>query len=226
MSRPNFDALRDLHNSANDMLHSPVIKRVLVHHQHEKWVTEVSEASLRMLDICGTTRDVLLLVKDHLQELQSAFRRVNVGETAAEDRFASHRVHRKVLRKEMLKRLRLLKGMKSQLITLLPDDHNLTVVVNVLREVRMTTMSIVESLMALMAMPGPMQKTNKGSFASKFTRVNSLSFWEKCDATALHSAHKRLEAVEMAIEDLEVELDCIFRRLIRTRVSLLNLLTN
>lgn len=47
-----------------------------------------------------------------------------------------------------------------------------------------------------------------------------------CDVMALQSANKRLEAVEIAIEDLEAELDCMFRRLIQTRVSLLNILTN
>ncbi|GLT99951.1 hypothetical protein SLE2022_173540 [Rubroshorea leprosula] len=65
----NFNALRDLHNSANDLLHSPMIQKALLHQGHKKWMHEVSESSLRMLDICGISRDVLLLVKDHVQDL-------------------------------------------------------------------------------------------------------------------------------------------------------------
>ncbi|XP_060170926.1 uncharacterized protein LOC132601890 [Lycium barbarum] len=233
MALPNFDALRDLHDSANNMLHSPVIKQEIAHQGQEKWAHEVSETSLRMLDVCGTTKDVLLLVKDHVHDLKSTFRRISVGENATtENKFTPFQCHRKKLKKEMLKRLHSLKGMKNNTKCIdssssIDDKNNLMVVVNVLREVRVATMSILESLMALMSMPSPntTRKTSKGYFGSKLLRVNSLSSWEKCDAMTLQCANKRLEAVELAIEDLEGELECIIRRLIRTRVSLLNLLT-
>lgn len=234
MALPNFDALRDLHDSANDMLHSPVIKREIAHQGQEKWTHEVSETSLRMLDVCGNTKDVLLLVKDHVHDLKSTFRRISVGENATtENKFAPFHCHRKKLKKEMLKRLHSLKGMKNNTKCIessssIDNKNNLMVVVNVLREVRVATMSILESLMTLMSMPSPnaTRKTSKEYFGSKLLlRVNSLSSWEKCDTMTLQCANKRLEAVELAIEDLEGELECIIRRLIRTRVSLLNLLT-
>lgn len=224
-----FEALKELHNTANNLLHSPVIKQSLVSYQQEKHVYEVSEASLSMLDACGNTKDVLLLVKDHLQELQSTFRRISIGETAAtKSKLSGFYIHRKKLRKELLNCLRALKGMKNNDIMnsdLYSIDHNLGVVVNVLREVRATNVSIVESLMSLMSMPSPVCKSNRGSFRSKFMRVNSLSLWKNCDMKTFQTGNKILEAVETAIEDLEVELDCIFRRLIRTRVSLLNIFT-
>ncbi|KAL8150054.1 uncharacterized protein LOC141706458 [Apium graveolens] len=224
-----FEALKELHNTANNLLHSPVIKQTLVSHQQEKHVNEVSEASLCMLDACGNTKDVLLLVKDHLQELQSTFRRISIGETAAtENKLSGFCVYRKKLRKELLNCSRTLKGMKNNEIMhsdLYSIDQNLGVVVNVLREVRATNVSIVESLMSLMSMPSPVCKSNRGSFRSKFMRVNSLSLWKNCDMKTFQTGNRILEAVETAIEDLEVELDCIFRRLIRTRVSLLNIFT-
>ncbi|KAK1400361.1 Lateral signaling target protein [Heracleum sosnowskyi] len=227
MSHLDFEALKELHNTANNLLHSPVMKQALFSHQQEKHVNEVSEASLCMLDDCGTTKDVLLLVKDHLQELQSTFRRISIGETATtESKLSGFYIHRKKLRKELLNCS--LKGMKNNDIMnndLYSIDHNLGVVVNVLREVRATNISIVESLMSLMSMPSPVCKSNRGSFRSKFMRVNSLSLWKNCDMKTFQTGNRILEAVETAIEDLEVELDCIFRRLIRTRVSLLNIFT-
>ncbi|KAL1822924.1 hypothetical protein ACET3Z_009702 [Daucus carota] len=223
-SRPNFAALRELQDSANNLLHSPTTKRALLQHE-EKYVDEVCEASLQMLDICGTTKDVLMHVKDHLQELHSTFRTISVGETTVENRLGAYYVHRKKLKREMVNCLRSLKEMKSDHIY--PIDHNLAVVVNVLREVRITMISTMESLMSLMSMPSPdSYKSYIGTFTSKFIRVNSLSLWENCDSTTFQTGNKRLEAVEIAIEDLEVELECIFRRLIETRVSLLNILTN
>ncbi|KAL7175018.1 hypothetical protein ACSBR2_028759 [Camellia fascicularis] len=183
-----------------------------------------------MLDVCGTTKDVLSLVKDHLQDLQSTFRRIPIGETAIENKFADYNPHRKKLKKEKLKRMRLLKGMKNNKCMMNADlsfvDRNLIVVVDVLREVRVTTMPIVESLMSLVSMPSPNRKTGKGSLAAKLKRVNSIRLWAKCDPTMIQTANKRLEAVEIAIEELAVELECMFRRLIQTRVSLLNILTN
>ncbi|KAJ8538166.1 hypothetical protein K7X08_014706 [Anisodus acutangulus] len=222
MALPNFDALRDLHDSANDLLHSPVMKREIAHQGQEKWVHEVSETSLKMLEVCATTNDVLLLVKDHIHDLKSTFRRIRFGD----NKFAvSFHGQRKKLKKEILKRLHSLKGMKSSKLSLASDSkNNLMVVVSVLREVKLATMSIVESLMS---MPSPNnKKLSKGySFGSKLMRVNSLSSWGKCDAMTLQCVNKRLEAVEIVIEDLGGELECIIRGLIRTRVSLLNILT-
>ncbi|KAK2660856.1 hypothetical protein Ddye_007389 [Dipteronia dyeriana] len=234
MARLNFIALRDLHNSANDLLHSPVIQQALVHQRQEKWVNEVSEASLRMLDVCGITKDVLLLVKQHLQDLQSTLRRVIIGESDISTKIATYNRYRKKLKKETLKCLHSLRGIKSK-SNIVTSDHilspavnpNLVIVVDVLKEVKVTTISIVESLLSLISIPWLDQKSAKGSFTSMFMRSGSQqSLYDICDEMALQSANKRMEAVETAIEILEVEIECMFRRLIQTRVSLLNILTN
>ncbi|XP_012073877.1 uncharacterized protein LOC105635405 [Jatropha curcas] len=225
---PNFNALRDLHNSANDLLHSPEIKQVLVHKEQEKWVNEVCESSLTMLDVCGISRDVLLLVKQHLLDLQFTLRRKIFSEPNINAKIATYNHYRKKLRKETLKCLRSLNGMKTK--SDIPNvDHELMVVLQVLREVRVTTISIVESLSSLISIPWLDQKSSRVSLIrSKFFISSSCrnGLYEFCDETALQSANKRLEAVEIAIEDLEMELECIFRRLIQTRVLLLNVLNN
>ncbi|KAF5462196.1 hypothetical protein F2P56_018224 [Juglans regia] len=230
MARPNFDALRDLHNSANDLLHSPTIQRALLHQRQEKWVHEVSEASLRLLDVCGTSKDVLLLVKEQLQDLHFTLRRIScIGEPDIGSKIAAYNLYRKKLKKETLKCLNSLKGMKNKSIIIAPDlsaiDDNLKLVVDVLKEVRETTVSMVESLLSLISIPWLDRKSSKASFASKFVRFSGQSFYDIYDVMALQSANKRLEAAEIAIEDLEAELEFMFRRLIQTRVSLLNILT-
>ncbi|CAI9117063.1 OLC1v1018387C1 [Oldenlandia corymbosa var. corymbosa] len=230
----NFIALRNMQDSVNDLLHSPGIKTATVHREKKKFVHEISEASLKMVETCGNTRDVLLLVKDHLHDLKSTFRRVSVGPattdmtTAAADgtgnKFSGYTSERKKLKKAMLRRLNSLKMMKSinnngSSTTNVSSSHDLVVVINVLREVRMATMAIVESLMSLMSMPlspetvnrspAKKKKSSRGFFElSKFSRVNSLSYWENCDRTTLQVASQRLAAVEIDVEDLEEELDC------------------
>ncbi|XWS14389.1 hypothetical protein CRYUN_Cryun35bG0005100 [Craigia yunnanensis] len=169
----NFDALRDLHNSANDLLHSPIIKRVLVHQGQEKWVHQVSESSLRMLDVCGISRDVILLVKEHVQDLQFTLRRVSTDEADIGTKIAVYNRYAKKLKKETLKCLHSLKGMRNKsMITsdISPIDDNLMKVVDVLREVRVTAISVVELLLSLISIPWLERKSAKGSFASKFMR--------------------------------------------------------
>lgn len=178
-----------------------------------------------MLDVCGVSKDVLLLVKEHLQDLQFTLRRVSViGESDISHKITSYNSYRKKLKKETLKCLNSLKGIKSKSINI---SDNIKIVVDVLREVRITTISIVESLLSLIAKPWSYKKSEKlGFLSSKFRKVSDQSLYDISDATELQSMNKRLKAIEITIECIEVELDCIIRRLIQTRVSLLNILTN
>ncbi|KAM5565265.1 hypothetical protein ABKV19_019342 [Rosa sericea] len=239
MADLNFEALRNLHNSANDLLHSPIIQQALVRNSQEKWVHEVSEASLRLLDVCSISKDVLLLVKEHLQDLQFTLRRVtSSGEEDIGSKMTAYNFYRNKLKKETLKCLNSLKGRpmknKSSIVSseICPIDQNLTLVVDVLRQVRVTTVSIVETLLSLISIPWLDGKSTSRStatsfkFMSKFMCGRSQKVHDLCDATALQSANTRLDAVEIAIQDLQVELECMFRRLIDTRVALLNILTN
>ncbi|KAL8030765.1 hypothetical protein ABFX02_14G307000 [Erythranthe guttata] len=225
-----FDSLRELHDSVNNLLHSPRTKLEIIDHGQEKWAHEVSEAALKMADSCAAAKDLLLLVKDHLHNLRSAFRRIAADHSG--NLFAPYRLPRKQLKKAILKRLDSLKGVKNTRAAALPpqEDQNLVVVVNLLTEVRSTTLSMVQSLLSLIALPNREGKPDLGRkeqhvFRLKLTRVDSLGFWEKCGASDVRSAAKRLEEVEIMVEDMEDELEHMFRRLIRTRASLLNILT-
>ncbi|XP_073285976.1 uncharacterized protein [Primulina huaijiensis] len=215
-----FEALRDLHNSVNDLLHSPATKLEIINHGSEKRAYEVSEASLKKADSCGAAKDLLLLAKDHLQHLQFAFRRVSATTESdnAGNQFAPYRLPRKKLKKAILKRIHSIKG----------DDPNLALVVNLLNEVLVTILSFVKSLTSLISTPNLQEgkSTRMEMFKLKLTRVDSLIIWGKYDAAAIQSVLKRLEAVEVVVEDLEGELEQMFRRLIRTRASLLNIITS
>ncbi|KAL7117645.1 hypothetical protein ACP275_03G085000 [Erythranthe tilingii] len=241
MSLPefNFDSLTELHNSVNELLSSPTTKHEIIHNGHEKWGHDVSEASLKMADSCATAKDLLLLAKDHLKSLQSAFRRIAATTETAENNFAHHRLPRKQLKKAILKRIHSLKaGMKNTsaaglAATISPPaaaGQTLVAVVNLLKEVRATTLLIVRSVLTLITIPNPESKPGSGKkdpiFRIRFTRVDSLSIWEKSDVVSdTRSVMKRLEEVEMVVGDMEGELEDMFRRLIRTRASLLNILT-
>ncbi|XP_073141346.1 uncharacterized protein [Henckelia pumila] len=239
MSNPNFDfdfdfeGLRDLHDSVNDLLHSPATKLEIINHGNEKWAYEVSEASLKMADSCAAAKDLLLVAKDHLQRLQSAFRRISATSTESDNagnQFAPYRLPRKQLKKAILKRIQSIKGVKNgYLATATEDDPKLALVVNLLNEVLVAILFVVKSLSPLISTPNLQEGRSKPMEMFKqlrLTRVDSLIVWGKYDAAAIRSALKRLEAVEVVVEDLEGELEQMFRRLIRTRASLLNIINS
>ncbi|KAK9164984.1 hypothetical protein Scep_000175 [Stephania cephalantha] len=172
MLRPDFCTLKNLHDCANDLL-SPVTQQALAHHRHERWVDEVSEGFLRVLDACGITRDVLFLVKEHLQHLQSALRRSRVAEQGLQKRIGAYHYSRNKMKKEMHKCLETLKGMTDSFTpsALSDSDHNVVSVVVVLREVRMITISIVESILSLMSVSKPKRKSKRQSIL-KFLLAN------------------------------------------------------
>lgn len=120
-----------------------------------------------------------------------------------------------------MKCLSSLKGIKSDIVVINP---NLGLIVDVLKEVRGTTICIVESLLSLVSIAWLDEKSSKGLFGIRRLKVGQ-SLYDVCDEIEIQSANKRMEAVENAIEVLEVEIECISRRLIHTRVLLLNILT-
>ncbi|KAF4366547.1 hypothetical protein G4B88_023896 [Cannabis sativa] len=211
MGRLNFEGLRNLQNTANDLLRYSVVvdynKR-----QDQKRVYEVSEACLKMLDVCGVSKDVLLLVKEHLQDLQFTLRRLSIGEitTDIENKISDYNCYRKKLKKETINCLNSLKGSLNKVVLLVPSslsslNDNLSIVVDVLKEVRVTTISIVESLFSLIDKPWLDQiKSAKASsflgYNSKFKRVSNYSSEDIYDSMELHSANKRLVAVKITIE--------------------------
>ncbi|KAL3734354.1 hypothetical protein ACJRO7_023669 [Eucalyptus globulus] len=227
MALLNFEALRDLQDFANDLLHSPTTQQALLHHCHERWIDDLSEGSLTMLDACGMSKEVLLLVKEHIQDVRSSLRRAPNGELGNESPVAGYHPRRKNLKKVTVKCLRSLKGSKDKFsnLDLSPVNHTLNIVPEVLREVRATVIAVVESLSSLISVPWLDRRSGKGFSATKLMFSggrNACSVW---DVTTLQGTEKRLEEVEIAINNLELELDCMFRRLIQTRVSLLNILS-
>ncbi|XP_030446324.2 uncharacterized protein LOC115669177 [Syzygium oleosum] len=201
----------------------------------------LSEASLTILDACGTSKEVILLVKEHIQDVRFSLRRAPSGELGNESPVAGYYPRRKKLKKVTVKCLRSLKGTKDKFsnLDLSPVNHTLNIVPEVLREVRATVIAVVESLSSLVSVPWLDRRLGKGFGATKLMFSSSRNPCSVWDVTILQDLEKRLEECpsykiygtcavltpEIAIDDLELELDSMFRRLIQTRVSLLNILS-
>ncbi|KAJ4965525.1 hypothetical protein NE237_017374 [Protea cynaroides] len=245
----NLGDLKDLYDGVNDLLQLPLTQQTLAHERGEEWVDEVLDGSLRSLDVCGTARDVLLQMKECVTELQSSLRRVR-GEFVIANEVEAFKVSRKKMTKVISKCLGdLMKVGKQRAFSSLSEkNHEIVAMVSMLREVEAITLSMLESLLLFVSGPKAMRRPNGWSLVSKLISKKRVAGdeeeMERCEfekvdvalgALLGYKAHKglelrhveaqkRLETLELNIRDLEDGLECIFRRLIKTRVTFLNIL--
>ncbi|KAB1201754.1 hypothetical protein CJ030_MR8G007411 [Morella rubra] len=246
--RNGLAGLVDLYRCMDDLLNMPSTQQVLSHHQNEKYVEELLDGSVRLLDICGISRDFLLQIKEHVRALQSAFRRRKGDSSCIESSTNDYTCFRKKMKKDARKLITALKKMENKwaLSPVLDLDHHLSALIRVLREACAMNVSLFQSLLLYLIAPVPKPKPTGWSLVSKLMHRGVVACEEKqeevnevvvvdaalryasnegFDAEKTEIAHKRLGDLEISIEDLENGLECVFRRLIKTRASVLNIIS-
>ncbi|KAL5557428.1 hypothetical protein UlMin_039664 [Ulmus minor] len=244
--------LAALYNSTKEVIvQAPLAQQALLQHQSRKVIEETLDASIGLLDACGSARDMLLKMKEHVQALQSALRR-RIGDVNIETSVHSYICFRKKAKKERAKSLRALKTVQSRVptIDLLLSDHISLMVMKVLGELISITISIFRSLFVFSSAPLTKTKGNGWLLISKLmpitfaaseksqkmlnqvgtVDVSVLSLQgqlKKNDAKSsdVEMVKTRLRTLDCCIDGLEGGLNYMFRSLIQHRVSLLNLIT-
>ncbi|KAB1216892.1 hypothetical protein CJ030_MR4G016095 [Morella rubra] len=239
-----LSCLQDLHECVEKLLQLPQIQQAIVQERHDTWVEELFDGSLRLLDVCSATKDALIHTKECARELQSMMRR-RVGDMVLEREVRKYLMSRKVVKKAVQKAL---KGMERKCAE---KNHETLTMVSTLREVEAVTLNVFESLMSYVASFKLRSKSSSWSLVSKLllpkrvgceNEETERSELEKVDAALYSIISERttksdytmqvenvqdlLGKLEPNVQDLEEELECLFRRLIKTRVSLLNILSN
>ncbi|XP_076903209.1 uncharacterized protein LOC143558211 [Bidens hawaiensis] len=202
-----------LYRCVDNLLSLSLTQQALSHHQHQKLVDELCDRSMVFLDICGSVRDVVSHVKEHVRDVQSALRR---------------RKENFVIETSVLKKL--MKGAKKGVSDLKHIDHtygpkplnldaHLSSVVRVLREVSEISISVFEMLMSFFSVAvSKLKSATKWSIISKFIQKGTTGCKDQPQIC--------FEALDCSIEVIENGLECMFRKLIKTRTSLLNILSH
>ncbi|XP_062021135.1 uncharacterized protein LOC133737630 [Rosa rugosa] len=236
-----LNCLQDLHDCVDILLQLPLTQQALAQEKHEKWANELLDGSLRLLDICSTAKDALLLTKECIQNLQSIVRRRGGGESdvlASEVR--KYLTSRKMVKKSLHKTMGNLKEMENKSnFSSLNKDQETIAIISKLREVEAVTRTMFEPILSFISGP---KVSSSWSFISKMLqskRVASLACEEETEVNqfaevdaalkshkSLDNAQNQLNNLESCIQDQEEGLECLFRQLIKTRVSLLNILNH
>ncbi|PON66197.1 hypothetical protein PanWU01x14_110630 [Parasponia andersonii] len=194
--------------------------------------------------IYATVKDALQQTKESTQELQSILRRRRRGEMSLPSELKKFLASRKVVKKALHKTMENRCKLRS-----LKKEQETVEIVSILREVESSTLTVFESLISLISGQKSQSKPSGWSvvtemmnnkrvacqdvkesneFADIDAALNLLISQKvkKLDNTLEDKAHNQLQNLEVRIQDLEEGFESLYRRLIKTRVSLLNILSH
>ncbi|XP_062104118.1 uncharacterized protein LOC133815275 [Humulus lupulus] len=242
-----LSGLEDLHDCVVKLLELPLTQKALVNGRQDKWVDQVIDGSLRLLDMCSAAKDAVLHTKECAREIQSTMRR---RRGSLESEIRKYSVSRKVVKKAIRKALRNLKGTESKnAVSPSNKDNETMALAGALGEVEAATLAVFESLLCFVSGPkSQYSKLSSWSLVSKllmqskkigceeeekvvneFENVDSvlpiLIQSDKCPLN-IENVQTELQSLESCIQNFEERLDRLFRGLIKIRVSFLNILNN
>ncbi|XP_056686760.1 uncharacterized protein [Spinacia oleracea] len=220
-----LNGLNDLYKCVEEFLQLPHNQKTVSQSQGESSVEQVLDGSLRLLDICATSRDVLALSKERLQDIQSVLRRRCNGELDITNEVAEYLKTRKSSKK-------IIKKCLKDIIAV--DKTNESIVISsTLKDVQALTVDVFKSLLSYI---GGSQKSS-WSFSklvhqgSEKEAAASISEFDAVDASLSQKKNvnidmSQLVKLESEVQEIDEVLESLFRHLIKTRSTLLNVLSN
>ncbi|XP_062120248.1 uncharacterized protein LOC133834573 [Humulus lupulus] len=246
-----LSGLEDLHDSVEKLFQLPLTQQAFVQGRQEKWVDELVEGSLRILDMCSAAKDAVLHTKECAREVQSIMRRRRGAEVGLVGEVRKYSASRKVVKKAIRKALENMKAAaRSASYPSNKESVETMALISVLKEVEAVTLSVFESLLCFVSGPKSQTMMSGWSLVSKLVYKKKVSCEEEeadvnefakvdevlqClmyhetsksseNTSHIENVQNELHSLESCVQDFEERLERLFRRLIKTRVSLLNIL--
>ncbi|KAL6614895.1 hypothetical protein ACP70R_037165 [Stipagrostis hirtigluma subsp. patula] len=191
-----FWSLGDIYSSIQEIMCTPSNQVSLCQTWDRKAVEEELGRSLILLDLCNAMQESFMELKMNVQELLLVLKR-------GEDATAQVKAYIRLTKKAH-------KHFKKVYKNTTPEERDCRVV-KLLAEARLITTSLFYSTSCLLAKQIEMPKW---SIVSKTSQKGKVMCEEE-----------QLQALECSIRDLESGAELLFRRLIQSRVSLLNTLS-
>ncbi|OMO72190.1 hypothetical protein COLO4_27788 [Corchorus olitorius] len=227
-----LNGLQDLHEYVDMLLQLPLAQQALA----QECVEELLDGSLVLLDVCNIAKDALFQTKECTQELQSFLRRRRGVEGLASE-VRKYLTSRKAVKEAIIKALKNLKHLETKQ----DKDGEVT---SILREVEAVTCSVLKSLLSFVSGPASESKLSRFNLVSKLMHQKKVaseedeentneianveatlrSFVKSENIKHVENLQNELQNSESCIQDLEEGLESLFRRMIKARVTVLNVL--
>ncbi|XP_021816091.1 uncharacterized protein LOC110758522 [Prunus avium] len=206
-----LNGLKDLYDCADELLLLPLTRQALAQEEND----ELLDGSLRQLDVCSVAKDTLLQTKECTIEILSIIRRRRGGKTELASEVKKFLAIRKVMKKAVCKALGNLK-----VVSPFSKEHEAVAMVSMLKEMEAVTQT-------QHVKKEEEEETDANEFAMVDAALHSIvGHKTKESDNIIQNAQTQLQNLELCIQDLEESLEHLSRRLIKTRVSLLNILNH
>lgn len=232
--------LKSLYESVDDFIQLPLTYQAISNVQHQGSVDEVLDRSLRLLEVCGATKDIFSQMKECLKDLESSIRRKR-GESSLAGDIEAYMISRKKLKK-VISKSKSFRSLKTKEKDISVAQDKDTTLVTLTREVEEISVAVFASLLSSISLT-PKSKGNGWPVVSKLLKSRStvdakevgmiinaeVLAWRSSKDISLvqiQNLLKHLEASQSSIQEVEEELEFAYRLLLKTRVSLLNILTH
>ncbi|KAI3824247.1 hypothetical protein L1987_05697 [Smallanthus sonchifolius] len=220
--------LIDLYVSVDELIGSSQTQNVNLQYRNKALVEDALDRSTRLMDSYSNLVELLAQMKENVRALQFALRRKGISTYASIE--------------EQLER-------ETESYLVAGEDHHLSTVIGVLIEVVVATISVFRYILLILSSKPKLDKgflliaklitTSKPNCHKSQEIDNDADIIDltldslskdikknECKTVEVQMVTERLHKLDRQIEGYEVGLDSLFRKLIQTRVSLLNILAN
>ncbi|XP_060190829.1 uncharacterized protein LOC132620146 [Lycium barbarum] len=216
--------LEELYKCVNVLLNLPQTLQAFSQYRLGKMVEDLLDKSVRLLDLCGTTRELVLQYKENVRDLQSSLKRRKKDSTT-ETSMTKFTAFSKKIKKESKRLVVVLKQMDQEtersFIPKDADQHTVDMI-KTLKEANAVRVSIFQMFLSFLSVPLLKPKVSKWSLVSRLL-VNKGRL--SCEGQeGKMNLETRLEPFEAHLDNFENGLEGIYRCMSRSRSSLLNIL--
>ncbi|XP_030527303.1 uncharacterized protein LOC115738731 [Rhodamnia argentea] len=236
--------LKDVFDCVEDWLKLSLSQQALSNEHRKSSVEKLLDGSLELLDVCGNAKDAFSQTKECIKELESVLWRRKGGDCCLAKEVEAYVSTRKKLMKIISKYLVNLKKMERK--NSLNKDSNTEASLSMLRQVEEISFSVFASLLCFLSQSSANLKPRGWSLVLKLLSSNPVACEGEEDtnematldsellslksgkASSLQVSNilKRSDALESSLQEVEEDLECVFRRLVKMRVSLLNIVNH
>ncbi|KAM1987230.1 hypothetical protein ACFX15_034527 [Malus domestica] len=159
-----LSGLQDLYDCVESFLLLPLTQQALAEKCGDKWINELLDGFLRLLDVCGIIKDAILQTKECTQKLQSIMRR----------RWGDGRSFMSEVKKYLSSRKDVKKAINRALKVKESEDknHETPAAVNLLKELDTVTFAVFDSLSFV---AGSKSNSTTWPFVSKLVQLKKSS---------------------------------------------------
>lgn len=216
--------LEELYKCVNVLLNLPQTLQAFSQYRLGKMVEDLLDKSVRLLDLCGTTRELVLQYKENVRDLQSSLKRRKKDSTTESSMIKFNSFSKKI-KKEAKRLVVVLKQMDQETErSFVPKDADQDMIdmIKTLKEANAMRISMFQMFLSFLSVPLLKPKLSKWSLVSRLLvkkgRLACEGQEEKMDLES------RLEPFEAHLDNFENGLEGIYRCMSRSRSSLLNIL--